>query len=108
MNEASLASLTIDHPRLSHGDHKQLEDFRFWDPNQVWNGCSASAVVLAQGDRATTKQSPAGGDERTPEKPLGEIAYAENPRDERPAGGGAGKPQAGKVEPENQGGIGGP
>ena len=45
------------------------------------------------------------GDDRTPEKPIGQVAYADKSGQ---AQGGAGKPQTTSLEPEKQGGIGGP
>ena len=49
----------------------------------------------------------AAGDERTPDKTIGEVKYA---KQKSPDGkqGGAGQPQTSKMEPEKQGGIGGP
>jgi hypothetical protein len=43
------------------------------------------------------------GEARTPDKPIGQVAHADD-RSE----GGAGKPQTSRLEPEKQGGIGGP
>lgn len=49
---------------------------------------------------------PAGtGDERTPDKRIGEVKYADHSG--KPPGG-ADKPQTSQLEPEKQGGIGGP
>jgi hypothetical protein len=49
--------------------------------------------------------SPAGaGDARTPDKTIGQVKYAAGEENE----GGAGKPQSSPLEPEKQGGIGGP
>ena len=64
-----------------------------------------------QKDKEQTMQkdkelSPAGsGDARTPDKVIGEVKYAETHEQKK---GGAGKPQTSKLEPEKQGGIGGP
>ena len=49
--------------------------------------------------------SPSPGDDRTPDQTIGQIAYAENSGQRE---GRAGEPQASKLEPEKQGGIGGP
>jgi len=46
------------------------------------------------------------GDDRMPEKPIGQIAYADGQKPK--TDGGAGKPQTSPLEPEKQGGIGGP
>ena len=51
------------------------------------------------------KQQPQ-GDERTPDKPIGQVAYADG--QQKTNDGGAGKPQTSNLEPEKQGGIGGP
>jgi hypothetical protein len=48
------------------------------------------------------------GDERTPDKTLGEIKYAKGQDKMQKGKGGAGEPQATDLEPEKQGGIGGP
>ena len=53
------------------------------------------------------------GEERTPDKPIGQVAHADAAHaDSAKAGdrsqGGAGKPEASRLEPEKQGGIGGP
>jgi hypothetical protein len=56
---------------------------------------------LSEGKQVLSKGSP--GEERTPDKPIGQVAHADD-RSE----GGAGKPQASRLEPEKQGGIGGP
>jgi hypothetical protein len=50
--------------------------------------------------------SPPQGDERTPDKSQGQIKYA--PGQPKKSEGGAGEPQKTKMEPEKQGGIGGP
>ena len=46
------------------------------------------------------------GDERTPDKPIGQVAYADGQKKQNE--GGAGKPAVSNLEPEKQGGIGGP
>ena len=52
------------------------------------------------------EMSPAGaGDARTPDKTIGQVKYADGQRRNE---GGAGKPQSSPLEPEKQGGIGGP
>lgn len=45
------------------------------------------------------------GDERTPDKPIGQVAYAEGRKKQDE---GDRKPHASNLEPEKQGGIGGP
>jgi hypothetical protein len=57
--------------------------------------------------QATDKElSPAGsGDDRTPDKTIGEVKYAGGGSNKP---GGAGAPQVSDLEPEKQGGIGGP
>jgi hypothetical protein len=54
-----------------------------------------------QEKEVVSKGSP--GEERTPDKPIGQVAHADDRAD-----GGAGKPQTSRLEPEKQGGIGGP
>ena len=51
-------------------------------------------------------QSPPEGDDRTPDKVIGQIKYAQGQT--KKTDGGAGEPEASKLEPEKQGGIGGP
>jgi hypothetical protein len=46
------------------------------------------------------------GDERTPDKTIGEVKYARG--QDKKGKGGAGKPEVSDLEPEKQGGIGGP
>jgi hypothetical protein len=46
------------------------------------------------------------GDERTPDKTQGQIKYAQGQSKKTKAG--AGEPQVSDLEPEKQGGIGGP
>ena len=48
------------------------------------------------------------GDERTPDKTIGEVKYARGPNKSTKDKGGAGEPQVSHLEPEKQGGIGGP
>ena len=48
------------------------------------------------------------GDERTPDKTIGEVTYARGQDKNTKAKGGAGDPQMSDLEPEKQGGIGGP
>jgi hypothetical protein len=57
-------------------------------------------------DQNERPDSPPGGDERTPDKTQGQIKYAPGQRKKNE--GGAGEPQKSKLEPEKQGGIGGP
>jgi hypothetical protein len=45
------------------------------------------------------------GDDRTPDKPIDQVAYADG---QKRLDGGAEEPQTSPMEPENQGGIGGP
>lgn len=62
----------------------------------------------AQGNRQADQQQ-SQGDDRTPDKQIGQVAYAgdtANPGNKQQ--GGAGEPQATPLEPEKQGGIGGP
>ena len=51
-------------------------------------------------------KSPPQGDERTPDKTQGQIKYA--PGQTKKSEGGAGEPKVSDLEPEKQGGIGGP
>ena len=51
-------------------------------------------------------KSPREGDERTPDKVQGQIKYARGQTKQKE--GGAGEPEISKMEPEKQGGIGGP
>ena len=69
------------HPTLSDGEQRKLEE----------------DVV-----RETEESE---GDERTPDKPIGQVAYADGQKRQT---GGAGEPQSSPTEPEKQGGIGGP
>jgi len=48
------------------------------------------------------------GDERTPDKTIGEVKYARSQNKSTIDKGGAGDPQVSDLEPEKQGGIGGP
>jgi hypothetical protein len=48
------------------------------------------------------------GDERTPDKIIGEVKYARGQDNSTKGKGGAGEPQVSDLEPEKQGGIGGP
>jgi hypothetical protein len=49
------------------------------------------------------------GDNRTPDKTIGEIKYAKKPEQEhKEPTGGAGEPQTSQLEPEKHGGISGP
>jgi hypothetical protein len=48
------------------------------------------------------------GDERTPDKVIGEVKYARGQDKSKKGKGGAGEPQVSDLEPEKQGGIGGP
>ena len=46
------------------------------------------------------------GEDRTPDQPIGQVAHAGGQK--KNVEGGAGSPQTSKLEPERQGGIGGP
>jgi hypothetical protein len=65
--------------------------------------------MTEQKDKVLSSANP--GDERTPDKTIGEVKYAHgqdtNGQDKKSKGG-AGKPQVSDLEPEKQGGIGGP
>ena len=50
--------------------------------------------------------SPPQGDDRTPDKTIGQVNYAAGQK--KPKEGGAEKPATSNLEPEKQGGIGGP
>ena len=50
-------------------------------------------------------QEEGSGDDRTPDKPIGQVAYADG---QKRGDGGAEEPQTTPLEPEKQGGIGGP
>jgi hypothetical protein len=82
-----------DEPLKKHGDKFHVE----------------SGDEKRSGQRKGGKEvelSPAGpGDERTPDQPIGQVAYAEKSGQRQ---GGAGEPQTAPLEPEKQGGIGGP
>jgi hypothetical protein len=56
---------------------------------------------LSEEKQVLSKGSP--GEERTPDKPIGQVAHADDQSE-----GGAGKPQSSRLEPEKQGGISGP
>jgi hypothetical protein len=67
---------------------------------------------MAEQDKKVVSPA-APGDERTPDKTIGEVKYARGqaPSDKGQSGkgrGGAGDPQVSDLEPEKQGGIGGP
>ena len=51
-------------------------------------------------------KSPPDGDERTPDKTIGQVKYATGQKKQNK--GGAGEIQTTNLEPEKQGGIGGP
>lgn len=58
-----------------------------------------------QDEKVLSNDAP--GDERTPDKKIGQVKYAElKPRESKKAV--AGDPKISKLEPEKQGGIGGP
>ena len=59
-------------------------------------------------DRQGKVMSPgAPGDDQTPDKTIGEVKYARG-QSQGAKKGGAGEPQVSDLEPEKQGGIGGP
>ena len=62
-------------------------------------------VESAKPDDKVVLSPAAPGDDRTPGETIGEIAYALKSGERE---GGAGEPQASDMEPEKQGGIGGP
>src|SRR3954462_1111839 len=73
--------------------------------------CTSSGLESRQEPHMTDRQnerqkSPPQGDERTPDKTQGQIKYA--PGQTKKSEGGAGEPQKTNLEPEKQGGIGGP
>ena len=59
-----------------------------------------------QGHQNERPKSVPRGDERTPDKTQGQIKYAQGQSKKTNAG--AGEPQVSDLEPEKQGGIGGP
>ena len=63
----------------------------------------------AQGNRQSGQKQESQGDDRTPDKQIGQVAYADKAaRPNKKQQGGAGEPQTTPLEPEKQGGIGGP
>jgi hypothetical protein len=73
---------------------------------------SLSLVVVEPTGVIMTEQkqppsSGSSGDDRTPDKTIGEVKYARG-QDRKEKKGGAGEPQVSDLEPEKQGGIGGP
>lgn len=63
----------------------------------------------AQGNRQPDQRQQSQGDDRTPDQQIGQVAYANNAANaENKQQGGAGEPQTTPLEPEKQGGIGGP
>jgi hypothetical protein len=67
-------------------------------------------AAYAPHDRNAERLAEGIGDDRTPDKTIGEIAYAKKPeknQDKKPTGG-AGEPQTSPLEPEKNGGISGP
>jgi len=67
----------------------------------------AAYAPNSAGALETAKKSSAGetGDDRTPDKPIGQVAYADGQK--KQDRGGTGKPEISNLEPEKQGGIGG-
>jgi hypothetical protein len=61
---------------------------------------------MAEDRRNERPKSPPDGDARTPDKTQGQIKYAQGQT--KKTEGGAGEPQTSPLEPEKQGGIGGP
>jgi len=66
-------------------------------------------AAYAPHDQDAEKLADTTGDDRTPDKTIGEIKYAKKPEEKQnqESTGGAGKPQASPREPEKHGGIGG-
>ena len=66
--------------------------------------------AYAPHDQSAEKLAENTGDDRTPDKTIGQIKYAEKPEKKRAkeSAGGAGEPQASPLEPEKHGGISGP
>jgi hypothetical protein len=63
----------------------------------------------AQGNHQSGQQQQSQGDDRTPDKQIGQVAYADKAaHPDNQQQGGAGEPQTTPLEPEKQGGIGGP
>jgi hypothetical protein len=62
--------------------------------------------MAEQDKRVVSPAAP--GDQRTPDKTIGEVKYARGQSQSGKGKGGAGDPQASDLEPEKQGGIGGP
>ena len=73
---------------------------------QQQGGSSGSKQLGGKSVNEGSKQQQHQGDERTPDKVQGQIKYAQGQT--KKGEGGAGKPQASDLEPEKQGGIGGP
>ena len=72
--------------------------------NQARRGSEGGAEtddLEMQKDQAPIQPSATEGEDRTPDKTIGQIAHAGKP-------GGAGEPETTPLEPEKQGGIGGP
>jgi hypothetical protein len=67
-------------------------------------------AAYAPHDEGAEKLAENTGDNRTPDKTIGEIKYAKKPEKEqgKELTGGAGEPQSSDLEPEKHGGIGGP
>jgi hypothetical protein len=67
-------------------------------------------AAYAPHNRSSEKLAEGTGDNRTPDKTIGEIKYAKKPekkQDKEPTRGAA-EPQTSALEPEKQGGISGP
>jgi hypothetical protein len=66
-------------------------------------------AAYAPHDQSAEKLAKGTGDNRTPDKTIGEIKYAKKPekKDKEPTGG-AGTPETSSLEPEKHGGISGP
>jgi hypothetical protein len=67
-------------------------------------------AAYAPHDQNAEKIAERAGDDRTPDKTIGEIKYAQMPEKKQDKGstGGAGEPQTSPLEPEKHGGISGP
>jgi|SRR3954463_305251 hypothetical protein len=72
-------------------------------------GSRGTDGVIMTEQKQKTPSSGNSGDDRTPEKTIGEVKYARGQdRNRNGKQGGAGEPQVSDLEPEKQGGIGGP
>jgi hypothetical protein len=67
-------------------------------------------AAYAPHNRSAEKLAQGTGDNRTPDKTIGEIKYAKKPekKKHKEPSGGAGEPETSPLEPEKHGGISGP